>query len=160
MVRIPPEKKGEIARQWLEAAIQDYPASTARHLLYEKDRFRNPVGTTLKEGIPRVVEELIEGADPDTLKAELEGIVRIRSVQGLSPGQALSFIFKLKAILREESSIGPEDAIELEHRIDEMALAAFDLYAHCREQVYEVRLNEVRRREGVLENMFARDEGE
>ncbi len=157
MTGVPPERKRVIAQQWLEAALRDYPASTARHLLCEKDFFRNPIGATLKEGIPRLVEELLDGADPDTFKAELQDIVRIRSVQGVPPGQALNFIFKLREILRDDASIGREDAIKLDRRVDEMALAAFDLYAFCREQLCEVRLNEAKRRDGVLAKLNARN---
>ena len=35
---------------------------------------------------------------------------------------------------------------ELERQIDRVALAAFDVFVQCREQVYELRVNEVKRR--------------
>lgn len=41
----------------------------------------------------------------------------------------------------------------LENRIDAMALVAFDLYMRCREQLYEIRANEARRRLFVLDRM-------
>jgi hypothetical protein len=41
--------------------------------------------------------------------------------------------------------------MDLEDRIDEMALLAFDVFMRCREQLYEVRANEARRRLSILE---------
>jgi RsbT co-antagonist protein rsbRD N-terminal domain len=159
MLSVPPEKRRAVARQWLAAAVKEYPPSTANLLLREEDPFRNPVGAALKEGIPRLVEELFGGMDRHEVSQALEGIVRVRAIQDLTPRQAVGFVFELRTILRELLPANSEDAGELEHRIDEMALAAFDLYMRCREQVYEVRHSEARRREGVLERMYSRDEG-
>ena len=40
-----------------------------------------------------------------------------------------------------------------------MALAAFDLFMRCREQILEVRVSEVRRKVGLLEKNVLRSEG-
>jgi RsbT co-antagonist protein rsbRD N-terminal domain len=157
MLSVPPDKRRTVAQQWLAAAIKEYPPSTANFLLREDDPFRNPVGAALKDGIPRLVENLCGGMDPHEVSQALEGIVRVRAVQDLSPRQAVEFVFELRAILRELLPLLAEDARELDRRIDEMALTAFELYMRCREQVYEVRQSEARRREGALQRVHSRE---
>ena len=70
----------------------------------------------------------------------------------MSASQAVAFGFLLKRVLREvyeeaggNGSLGRELA-SLERRLDELTASAFDLYARCREQVFEIRQNELKRR--------------
>jgi hypothetical protein len=156
---ISPQTQQAIAERWRAAIIQTYPGLTAEFLRQEKDPFRNPVGAALEEAIPRLVAELCGGMDRDKITQALEGIVRIRAVQDFSASQAVSFVFKLREILDDKSIAAAEPAGALHDRIDEMALAAFDVFMRCREQVYEVRLTEARRAEGFRDRMVSRDAG-
>jgi hypothetical protein len=85
----------------------------------------------------------------------LDGIVRIRAVQDFTAGQAVAFIFLLKRVIREELKgevrvqPGGDGLAAVEERIDEMALLAFDLFMKCRERIYEIRVNEAKRRLGL-----------
>jgi len=95
--------------------------------------------------------ELLHGMDPERLNSSLEEIIRIRAIQDFSPSKAMSFIFLLKKVLREElyqelkeSRAAWEDLLALEARVDEMALRGFDLYVNCRERVYELRAREAK----------------
>jgi hypothetical protein len=88
----------------------------------------------------------------------LEGVVRIRAVQNFSASEAVGFVLLLKPALRAELPAGPEIEADLDRRIDQIALAAFDLYARCREQIYEVRLREAGRRSEMLEKIYSHDE--
>jgi RsbT co-antagonist protein rsbRD N-terminal domain len=156
---VSPQAQQAVARQWLSATIQAYPSATAQFLRQEKDIFRNPIGAALNEGMPLLVEELFGGMEPGKIAEALGGIVRIRAVQDFSPREAVGFIFMLKKILRDKLPACPEVIGELDSRVDDMALVAFDLFMRCREEVYELRLSETRRREGVSEKMLARNEG-
>ncbi len=152
-------KKGAIVREWLMRTLQTYPEHTSRFLLQEKDPFGNPVGHTLKEAFPALLDQLIGGMDATTITAVLDGIVRIRAVQDFTAGQAVGFLFLLKKVVREalqdELQRRPDgDGLAaLEGRIDEMALLAFDLFMKCRERIYEIKANEAKRRIYVLERM-------
>ncbi len=130
-----------VAAEWLARTLRSYPEQTARILLEERDRFRNPVGYALKEGLPVLVEELFGGMNRERLVPALEAIIRIRAVQDFTPAQAVGFIFLLKPIVEPG----------IYHRIDELALVAFDLFMQCREQLYEARVNEAKRRVFALE---------
>jgi hypothetical protein len=143
------DRKGIIVKKWLERILQTYPETTTRFLSHEKDPFRNPVGHSLKEGLPILFDGLIRSRDMESMKPVLDGIVRIRAVQDLTASQSLAFIFLLKQIIRAESKAEvlrySEEFAALENRIEEMGLLAFDLFMKCREQVYEIKANEATR---------------
>ena len=145
-------KRSSIVRDWFERILETYPEDTSRFLKKEKDPFANPVRHTILQGIEGVYDELLkEGESPEALNEFLDKVIRIRSVQGLSPSQALAFVFSLKGVVRQV--LGKEirenrlhdQLLLFETRIDALALRAFDVYMGCREEIYELRVNEVKR---------------
>ena len=95
---------------------------------------------------------LLEGADPQKARDCLQEIIKIRAVQQFSASQAVGFVFRLKDAVRKElgktvtNSRFASELTQFEGRVDEIALAAFDIFVECRKQVYELRVNEVKRR--------------
>ena len=148
-------RKSNVVRQWVECLLQTYPASTTRFLSQDKDPFRNPVGTTLQENLDALFDGLIQPTSIQALTPVLDGIVRIRAVQDFTAGQAIAFPFMLKQIIRAElAGDAPHYSGELaalDARIDELALLAFDIFMKCREQIYESKVNEIKRRSFILE---------
>lgn len=144
-------QKGPLIRKrWLDLIIDTYPADSQRFLREQKDRFANPVGTTLSKAVEALFYELLHGVNWEKITAALEEIVRIRAVQDFSASRAMSFIFLLKKVVREEfdqeskDNAAWEELQALETRLDEMALRGFDLYMKCRERVYELRAKEAK----------------
>jgi hypothetical protein len=127
----------ELAQAWLDRALRAWPPETARFLLTEKDRFRNPVGHAFREGLPVLLEELLGGMDPARIGPVLDELVRIRAVQDCRPGHALAFLFALRPLVR--------DVDGADERIDRLALQAFDVFLGCREQMQEIRSREASR---------------
>ncbi len=146
------KNKAAIAKQWFNLAAQTYAVDTAEFLQSKKDPFANPVGSTMMTGLDGVLDQLIHTMDPRTLQSHLDSIIRIRAVQHFTPSQATAFIFSLKKVLRENLAKELQDGrltaeiIELESRIDQICLMAFDIYMQCREKVYQIRANETRNR--------------
>ena len=141
------EQKGVLIEKWLEQTLATYPSQTLRFLHGEKDRFRNPVGHTLREGLATLLDELTGEMDPAKIEPALESIVRLRAVQDFTPSQAVGFVYLLREILQEELAGGePRD---VQKRIDQTALLAFDLFMKCREEIYEIKARE-RQREGFV----------
>jgi hypothetical protein len=144
------QKKPHILKRWLDFIIETYPLDTRRFLKHQKDQFLNPVGSTISKEIDTLFLELIKGINPERTCASLEGIIRIRAIQDFSPSKAISFIYLLKKIIREEIfQEYPEHQISdqllaFESKLDEMALLAFDIYTKCREKMYEIRANEAK----------------
>jgi hypothetical protein len=140
------EKTKLISSDWLECVLETYPKESGRLLRLKGDRFRNPVGHALREGLPILVEEILGGMDRGRITAALDGIVRIRAVQDFTAGEAVSFVFLLRDVVRKHLS-GHEAGLAIaEQRIDELALLAFDLFTKCREKIYEIKANELKRR--------------
>jgi len=116
----------------------------------QKDRFANPVGYTISQGIEGLFEELLQGMDSGKVSSFLDNIVRVRAVQDFPPSQAMAFIFLLKKVIKEElkSEIREnglaEELLIFESKIDALALLSFDIYMKCREKIYEIRVKEVK----------------
>jgi hypothetical protein len=140
-----------IAQRWLEEALATYAANAAAVFRRVKDPFVNPVGQALRTGTCAALEALVAGRPPQEICSFLDGVIKMRAVQELKPSEALSFIFALKETLRAEwdqRDSGPilsAEWSELESLIDQVALGAFDIYMKYRYQVYELRINEVKR---------------
>ena len=145
-------KRSSIVEKWFDVILETYPKDTSKFLKKGKDPFANPVRHTILQGVEGVYDELLkEGESPEALNDFLDKVIRIRAVQDFSPSQALAFVFSLKGVIREV--LGKEirenqlhdPLLLLETRIDALALRAFDVYMGCREEIYELRVNEVKR---------------
>ena len=146
------EKKTPILERWFNLILEGYPADTRNFLRKEKDRFDNPVAYELGQGIEGIYEALLYGMDRDKVSSFLDRIISIRAIQDFSPSGAIAFIFLLKKAVREklekevrENGISQE-LIDLESRIDGLALLSLDIYMKHREKLYEIRVNEVKNR--------------
>ncbi len=144
------QKGPGILGKWLNLALETYPADAHRFLKKQKDRFANPVGTTIEREIKSLYKELLREIDPERVSPILDRIVRIRAVQEFSPSQAVAFIFSLKYLVRRELEKELrenelfDDLPGFEARVDEVGLLAFDIYMKCREKLYEIRAREAR----------------
>jgi hypothetical protein len=132
-----------IVEKWIAETMASYPPASVPFLAGESDPFRNPVGHAVRQSLTTMFEQLVGDMNRESLDSALDGIIRVRAVQDLSPTEAIGFVFRLKAILRE---LAPEeDQIALADRVDRLALMAFDKYTQCREQLAEIRIKEWRR---------------
>jgi len=95
----------------------------------------------------------------DRISSFLDRIISIRSIQDLLPSGAIAFIFLLKTAIRRELEREilkkgiPGELLELESRIDGLALLSFDVYMKRREKLYKIRVNEVKNRVSGLLRM-------
>jgi hypothetical protein len=150
------QKKSAILDRWFDLVLESYPADTQRFLKKQKSRFGNPVAQEISQGIEGVFNQLLASAEAEGVSPFLDRIVRVRAVQEFTPAQALSFVFGLKKVIRGElaghlaASPLAEEMVALEARIDRLALLAFNLYAECKRQIYELRVDEVKNRVGAL----------
>ena len=146
------DKKSAIIKRWFDLSIETYPEETARFLKNKKNQFANPVGYILSHEMEPIIKGLFQGEDLENLQPFLENIIRIRAVQDFSPAQAIGFVFLLKQVIREEMEpeirerrVGKE-LLELESRIDGLALLAFNIFMKCREKIYDLKANELKNR--------------
>ena len=145
------QKKTAIGERWLDMTLASYPVDASAFLKMQDNRFSNPVGQTLAQGITDILDELLADMNPERLCSHLEEIIKIRAVQEFSPAQAVSFVYLLKDAIREELGDEATDPRaqaalhEIDTRVDQLALFAFDVYVMCREKVFSLRLNEIRK---------------
>lgn len=166
------QRKDNIIKMWLDLVLKSYPPDTAQFYKGQKDPFANPVGTTTRQGITKVFDEVIGNMDRDVITAALNTIIRIRAIQNFSPSDALTFIIGLKKILRKTlkkelmHSNQLAELTQLENRIDQLSLMAFDIYMQCREKIYELKVSTERdkiykafARAGLITEAFEEEPG-
>jgi hypothetical protein len=144
----------KIVDRWVEYVLSTYISSG--FFVKEKDKFANPVGGNLREGLQRLFLLLSKGADPAEFTAPLEQIISIRSVQEFTPAQAVAPLNGVKHIVREVFEADKErkqlvsGLYDFEFSVDLAVLAAFDIYMKYRERLYQVRINEIRSGSHIL----------
>ena len=144
-------KRSVITKKWFDAIMETYPTDTTGFLKKQKDVFANPVGHVISQGTERILEALIEGKELTESSSFLDDIIRVRAVQDFTPSKAMNFIFLLKRVLREEAEEEIRqnqiygELLRFESKIDDLALFAFDIYAKCREQLNQLKIDELKR---------------
>ncbi|MFZ2090067.1 MAG: RsbRD N-terminal domain-containing protein [Desulfobaccales bacterium] len=141
-----------ILKKWLDTMLGSYFSETAQFQKKEKDPFSNPMFHQLSRGVGDILAVLVEDQGVEEANAALDEIIRVLALQDIPPSRALAFIFFLKQVVREElaealkdPTLAPE-MMELESRIDGLALLGFDGYTQRREKLCELKVNEVKAR--------------
>ncbi len=144
-------RQKQISKRWLDKIFESYPSDTSRFLSRESNPFANPVGRTFEQETSELCRLVLEGPDPEQLVPHLERIIKIRAIQNLSPSKAVSFVYLLKAAIREELGDCLVDSARhhgleaIDRHIDQLALLSFDVYVKSREKIYEIRIAEIKR---------------
>ena len=139
-------KKNKIffINKWFHATIETYPAQTANILKKKSNRFDNPVGSVTHEAIENVFNLIIEDFVLKALENKLDPIIRIRAVQSFSAADAVSFVFALKNI--GEEILDKSLIREFDKLVDKIALAAFNKFMKCKEEIFLLKATEAKKR--------------
>lgn len=147
-------KKKEILDLWIERTLDSYISSG----FFKKstDQFANPVGVNIANGLTALFGLLQNNADPKAYLQPLDQVVRIRAVQEFTPSQAVAPFLELKWVVKQVFSGDKKmqpllpllDTLDCE--IDRMALAAFDIFMKCKEQLYSNRILELKSGRSIL----------
>ncbi|MDL1970286.1 MAG: RsbRD N-terminal domain-containing protein [Candidatus Desulfofervidaceae bacterium] len=146
------ERRSAILEKWYHLLLDTYPSMTSKYLKKQKDRFLNPVAYEFREAMGGIYQALLQDVDDSELIFLLDRIVRIRAVQDFAPSEAIGFVFSLKRAIREElgKDVGKNglanELLDFESKIDRLSLLAFDVYVRCREQLYEIRIKDIKNR--------------
>jgi len=147
-------KKKEILSLWIERTLDTY--TSPGFFKKSKDPFANPVGSNIASGLTAVFDALLAGAEQQAYRQPLDQVVRIRAVQEFTPAQAVAPLLELKWVVKQvfsgDKSTQPllVQMDNLDCEIDRIALAAFDVYCECREQLYRNRINELKSGRSIL----------
>ncbi len=158
-------KKTDILDAWINQVLGGYSADAARIFGREKDRFANPVGYNVREGLTEIYEALVADRTNPTLGSASFNLIQVRAVQEFAPSEAVSFIFLLKDLVRREAGSELDDKTleQIDRAVDRMALQLFDHYMQCRERLFTVRLREIEQNrflvtDGGCPSRFLRDD--
>jgi hypothetical protein len=146
------ERRTALCERWLDAVLAEYGELTATRWRKERDPFANPVGFELSKGLPRILDAVLDGAEPAPAAVKaLEALVKIRSIQDFTPSRAVGFVALLRGAIRDElgkelaEGAGREALALIEGRIERLTYLAFDMYVRTREQLHRIRQDELRR---------------
>ena len=153
-------RRRTILKTWrasLDGASGASHSSAARNA----NRFTDSVTYLVDEATSDVVTWLVGERGLQDVPESLVDICRLKAVQDASPSLALRFIFDLKQVIRSTlgNSVGEKERDivlgKVDARIDELALFAFDRYAEFRDQLSQIRIDEIRRGEGIMKKRLA-----
>ena len=157
------QKRPVVIKRWVQFVLDAYKSEAAVLLSKKKDKFANPAGDRLEQGIGCMFDALQSGAEVkcgDESLALLDDLIRVRAVQDAPPSQALDFVFAIKGIVRDEFKDEAKKAdmqkelLGFERRVDQLALAAFDYFIGCREKIYALRVKQIQRQHHLIVKRF------
>ncbi len=147
------EKKKIFLQEWFDLLAASYPLETVRLLKKETNQFANPVGHTFSAAMGEILDEFLGENSAEAMGPLLDRIIRIRAIQNFSPSSSLAFIFGIKTLARQlleaelaTGEVSREEISDFNEKVDGLALFAFDVYMGCRENLFEVRMTEVKNR--------------
>lgn len=138
------KNKDRFIKEWFQATIDTYPAQSARILGKASNRFDNPIGAITHETIVDMFTLIMDDFTPEVLEKTIDPVIRIRAVQAFTPAEAVSFVFALKQIA--ETIIDKSLIREFDKLVDQIALAAFNRFMKCKEEIFLLKATESKRR--------------
>jgi len=142
------EKKKQILALWIDRTLDSY--SSSDFFKHSRDHIANPIGANIRTGLTTIYDLLLQGGKTEEYTPALDQVIRIRAIQDFTPSQAVVPFLELKWVVRQvladDKKANPpaEDLAEFDCAVDRVALAAFDTYTRCREQLYQVRIQELK----------------
>jgi hypothetical protein len=149
------EKKTIILERWFDRVLEDYPPDTRRFFREDKGPYSNPIGHTLRRGMEGIIDQVLRPVSIEEDRVILEPIMKIRAVENLPPSPGARFILPLREVLsdivKEEmrKDVLGQEWLNLNSRINQLALLGINLYSECREKVNQLRTREWGKREGA-----------
>lgn len=138
------QNKEAFIKKWFQATINTYPPQSAKILGKDSNRFDNPIGAVTHETVADVFNLILTDYTAESLEKALDPVIRIRAVQAFSAREAVSFVYALKdigATLLDAGMTG-----EFDRLVDQIALASFNRFMKCREEIFLLKATESKRR--------------
>ncbi|MCX8023375.1 MAG: hypothetical protein N2745_11455 [Syntrophorhabdaceae bacterium] len=132
------EIREDIIKACFGELISIYKKEYADFLIKEKDRFLNPVGYTLMEGLCNIFDHILMDGDYIKTKGSLENIMKIIVVNGIEPSKASSFLslMKTETVKRLMDIRYDIDNIHhVERLFDRISIFALDIYTDCKDKL-------------------------
>jgi len=163
------ERRAAILGRWQREVLESFPRQSRKLIAAGEDRFANPLGFALRDGVEEVFS-FVAGEKPwDAIEPALERLVKLKAVQQTHGQGPLEFLFSLKTIVREACGVGtgggiagepleraPSDLeqwLVLEERFDRVIRAGAAAFVQAREKILELQVNEMRNKTYMLRRL-------
>lgn len=142
-------RRSDILNDWKKKTLNaEEKNKFSKSILKMDNPFINPVGVNVSEALSGLYESLLN--QRDGAADMLDDILRIRAVQEITPGESIRFLIQFKEIvenhipeLKKDMNLKLELA-EFYFRVDELMLQGFDIYMQCREQLWNIKMDEIK----------------
>lgn len=149
----------KILKEWYQEVLGSFPKQSHALISSNTDRFANPIGFTLNDAIAEIFSALVGDKSLDEIAPALERIIKLRAIQGGRESAQLGFLLALKRIVRERcgayssgfSEVGA--LLEIEDRMDEILLRAYEIYVRSRELILELQVNEIKNKTHMMRRL-------
>ncbi|MBF0457037.1 MAG: RsbRD N-terminal domain-containing protein [Nitrospirae bacterium] len=145
------KESSNILNGWYSLILKTYHPDSEVFLAKKNDPFANPIGHNISVSIKGILEELLNNMVQERIVGLLNDIIRIKAVQDSNPSDAISLLFLLKQTLRDATKGYIEgeqlfrELLAFEDKIDRLTLLSFDIFMKCREDIFNIKVNEIRR---------------
>jgi len=142
----------KILKQLIREVLETYPDQARPLIAVGSDRFANPLGATLSEGVEEIFEAITGDKTLEEIEQPLERMFKLKAVQEGKTNQALDFLFSLKSIIRNTCDVeGGNSAVlkewfEIEERIDQIVMQGLQVFITSREKLLELQVAELKHR--------------
>ncbi len=143
--------KFNIIKDLQDELFSGFSFETQEHL-NNPDPFLNPVGSSVRIMLETVFDQVTGEMDNNKIFSSLDDYCKIMALQELRPSRALGFLLSLRRLINNGTGSGAEQKISpgeinmLEDRINDILLRSFDIYMECRENIFIIRVNELKKR--------------
>ena len=151
-------KRAILLQRWLDRVLEAYPPDTQRFFRENKSPYSNPIGFTLRKGMEGLIDEILQPTSAEEARAILEPVMKVRAVENLPPSRRVDFILPLREIVSEivgeekRKDLLAQEWLDLNSRINRLALLGMNLYSECREKVNQLRIKEWGKRAGEVQD--------
>ena len=120
-------------------------------------RFRNPSAFHVDGAAREVVEFVLSGEKGEGFDSKLNDLCQLVALWNSSPSETLKPFTQLRSLVASnlgDFDANSEEAQNINSRIDEVVLSAFEDYVLSREKLNSIRFNELKRKTDALERVF------
>lgn len=142
----------KILKQMLKEVLETYPDQARPLIAIGSDRFGNPLGATLSEGVEEIFEVVADLKSIDEIDLPLERMFKLKAIQEGKTNESLDFLFSLKTIIRNDCKADVHDPdeikewLEIEERIDQIVKRGLQVFITSREKLLELQVAELKHR--------------
>ena len=149
------KNRTSLIADWEDVILGEYAPETFRIFKKQKNKFANPVGHKVSQGVAELFDVICDESDEEVDTPALNEMLKVRALQPITASEALAFLFDIKMLVEKICQKQGMDTLYEEFlafcaRVDATAIAMFDIFTNCRQRVFQVRLNEYKTGRSII----------